>query len=114
MGWLTPAEAIEIWPNAPEDTEEGFPVLGSLLASAHEALASKARPLRAGPEGGLLVPERYKQAQVLYAQHLHNRRRSGDGDQAMGADGMAVSTYPLVLEAYSLVTLGRSPLAGLR
>ena len=107
LGWVTPAEAIELWPNAPEDDVAGFPLLAGILSTAHEVLAVKARPY-------LVIPERYKQAQILYSQHLWSRRRSGDGDQAMGADGLAVSTYPLVMEAYSLMAVGRSPLAGVR
>lgn len=107
IGWLSIQEAIDLWPNAPEDQEEGYPILANLMATAHEFLefyATKVDP----------APERYKKAQVLYMQHLHNRARSGDGDTAMGADGLAVSTYPLVMEARSLVSLGRSPLRGLR
>lgn len=107
IGWLSLREAIDLWPNAPEDTEADYPLLANLMATAHEYLESKAR--RLDPP-----PERYKKAQVLYMQHLHNRARSGDGDTPMGADGLAVSTYPLVMEAISLVSMGRSPLRGLR
>lgn len=107
VGWLSIQEAIDLWPNAPEDQEDHFPILANLMATAHEFLEFYAAPLDP-------PPERYKKAQVLYMQHLHNRSRSGDGDTVMGADGLAVSTYPLVMEARSLVSMGRSPFRGLR
>lgn len=107
IGWLSIQEAIDLWPQAPEDQEEHFPILANLMATAHEFLEFYA--VQVDP-----APERYKKAQVLYMQHLHNRARSGDGDTVMGADGLAVSTYPLVMEARSLVSMGRAPIRGLR
>lgn len=107
IGWLSIQEAIDLWPQAPEDQEEHFPILANLMATAHEFLEFYALPVDP-------APERYKKAQVLYMQHLHNRARTGDGDAAMGADGLAVSTYPLVMEARSLVSMGRSPIRGIR
>lgn len=107
VGWVSVGEAIDLWSNAPGEEATAYADLVSLLGAAHEQLEDRAAVLDP-------PPERYKQAQILYAQHLYARRRAGDGDQAMGADGLAVSTYPLVMEAYSLVARPRRLGRGLR
>jgi hypothetical protein len=112
IGWLSVRDVIGdddkagIWADAPGEVEDGYAELANLMGTAHEVLATK------GPEMDP-PPERYKTAQVLYMRHLWARSRSGNGDQA-GVDGLAVSTWPLVQEAYGLMRVGRSGRGGMR
>lgn len=102
VGWLTTEEVTAEWPDAPQDT-----TLVRLLGVAHEALVEYApAPLP------LVIPERYKLAQLLLTQHLWARKRSGDGD-TYGPEGFSFSTYPLVMEARGLIRPRANPLAGL-
>ena len=109
VGWVTIQEAIRDWPDAPGEEAEGYADLADLLATAHEYLSPRAVPVAEGAP----IPRRYARAQLLYARHLYARERSGNRDQ-VGVDGLAVSTYPLVLEALALLRAGRSPFRGLR
>lgn len=105
VGWVTIQEAIALWADAPGEEATEYADLASLLGAAHEVLEPKALKLEP-------APERYKQAQLLYTQHLWTRRQSGNGE-SMGPDGYQVSTFPMVMEAYDLMRAGRSPFKGL-
>lgn len=105
IGWLTIQEAIDLWSDAPGEEADGYAQLASLLGTAHEVLE---------PLGPVLepAPERYKQAQLLYTQHLWSRRQAGNGE-SFGPEGLAVSTFPMVQEAKDLMRSGRSKFRGL-
>lgn len=105
IGWVSIQEAIDLWPDAPGEEADGYAQLASLLGAAHEVLA---------PMGPALdpAPERYKQAQLLYTQHLWSRRQTGNGD-SYGAEGFQVSTFPMVQEAKDLMKAGRTKFRGL-
>lgn len=105
IGWVSIQEAIDLWADAPGEEADGYANLASLLGSAHEVLA----PLGTNMEP---PPERYKQAQLLYTQHLWSRRQAGNGD-SYGPEGFAVSTFPMVQEAKDLMRAGRSRFRGL-
>lgn len=104
VGWADTAQVADDWPDAPAEAQ-----LTSLLAVAHEVLVEyvgKAQVLDP-------APERYGLAQVMLTQHLWARKRGGDGD-SFGPEGFTFSTYPLVMEARSLMKPKTSPLLGLR
>ena len=103
VGWVDTEDITERWLDAPEEPE-----LSELLEIAHDVCSAYAPARLPSP-----VPARYGKAQLLQAQHIYARAKSGNGD-SMGPDGYQVSTYPLVLEARSLLRPKRSPLAGLR
>lgn len=103
VGWVDTEDITERWLDAPEEPE-----LSELLETAHDTCSAYAPALPAG-QG---VPLRYGKAQLLLAQHIYARSKSGNGE-TMGPDGYAVSTYPLVLESRSLLRPKRSPFAGL-
>lgn len=103
VGWVETEDVTERWLDAPEEPE-----LSELLEIAHDVCAAYAPALAAGDK----TPAAWGKAQLLQAQHVYARSKSGNGD-TIGADGYTVSTYPLVLEARSLLRPKRSPLAGL-
>jgi hypothetical protein len=92
VGWLDTEEITDRWPDAPEDPE-----LSSLLTVAHEVCAAYAPATQPTP-----LPERYALAQLLQAQHIYARSRSGNGE-SIGAEGYGIGTYALVLEARNLL-----------
>jgi hypothetical protein len=102
VGWVDTEGIEETWLDAPEGEE-----LEDLLTVAFEVCSAYAPPRAAGP-----VPESWKKAQLMQAQHVYARSRSGNGE-TMGPDGYSTSTYVLVLEARQLLRPKRSPLAGL-
>ena len=104
VGWLETEDVVEEWLDAPDGAE-----LATLLEMAHDNCLAYAPALPAGTA----VPAGWGKAQLLQAQHIHARGKSGNGD-SMGPDGFQISTYPLVLESRSLLRPKRSPLAGLR
>lgn len=106
IGWLSVQEVIDLWPDAPGEEENAYAELANLMGTAHEVLETKGPPLDP-------PPERYKTAQLLYMKHLWARQRAGNGDQ-LGVDGLAVSTWPLVQEAFGLMRLNRRGVRGLR
>ena len=99
VGWTDPVQVAAEWFDAPADADE----LGRLLEAAHEALEpyAPAIPLNTDGTPGP-IPARYAQAQVLMAKHIFARGKAGNAD-TIGPDGYQVSTYPLVLEARSLL-----------
>lgn len=104
VGWLETEDVAEEWLDAPDEPE-----LSDLLEIAFDNCAAYARDLAPGAS----VPKGWAKAQLLQAQHVYARGKSGNGD-TMGPEGYAISTYPLVLESRSLLRPKRSPLKGLR
>jgi hypothetical protein len=104
VGWVDTEDVIERWSDAPEDDAE----LTELLEMAHDVCSAYAPAIATGAE----VPARYGMAQLLQAKHIHARSKSGNQD-GIGPEGYAISTYPLVMEARSLLRPKRSPFAGL-
>jgi len=93
VGWVDTEDIIERWLDAPEEPE-----LSELLEIAHDVCSAYAPPLPPGAP----VPARFGAAQLLQAKHLYARSKAGNQD-SIGPDGYAISTYPLVLEARSLL-----------
>ena len=109
VGWIDPATVDEYWADAPA---EGI-VLTTILTAAHEQCAAYAPAQPVDSETGQpLVPESWRLAQVLQAKHLSTRSKAGDS-AGFGPDGFMVQTFPLVMEARSLLRPKRSPLKGL-
>ena len=104
VGWLDTEAVAEEWMDAPEGDE-----LSSLLEIAFDTCAAYAPAVPAGVK----TPAGYGKAQLLQAQHIYARSKSGNGE-TIGADGFTVSTYPLVLESRSLLRPKRSPFKGMR
>jgi hypothetical protein len=92
VGWVDTEDIETTWLDAPEEPE-----LTELLEIAHEVCSAYAPAKQPSP-----IPARYKKAQLLQAQHIYARSKSGNGD-SIGPDGFQVSTYALVLEARSLL-----------
>jgi hypothetical protein len=92
VGWVDTEQIAETWLDAPEEPE-----LSELLTVAHEVCSAYAPAKDPSP-----LPERYKKAQLLQAQHIYARTRSGNGE-SIGPDGYSTSTYVLVLEARNLL-----------
>lgn len=115
VGWVTLDEAAGLWEDV-EDLEQAAQL--KVLSAAHETAVDYLRdadgtytdPREEDPPRE--VPERWKVAQVMLARHVWARMRTGNSD-SIGPDGYQLSTYPLVLEARSLLRPKRSPLAGL-
>jgi hypothetical protein len=103
VGWVDTEDITDRWLDAPEDSE-----LSELLEIAHDVCLAYAPALPAGAK----VPAGWGKAQLLQAQHIYARAKSGNGE-SIGPDGYQISTYPLVMEARSLIRPKRSPLAGL-
>ena len=104
VGWVETEDVVEEWLDAPDGQE-----LADLLETAHDSCSADAPALPAGAP----VPKGWAKAQLLQAQHIYARGKSGTGD-SMGPEGFTISTYPLVLESRSLLRPKRSPLKGLR
>ena len=92
VGWVDTEDVIERWLDAPEEPE-----LSELLEIAHDVCSAYAPANVPSP-----LPKRYGKAQLLQAQHIYARSKSGNGD-SIGPDGYTVSTYSLVLEARNLL-----------
>lgn len=102
VGWVDPVRVAADWFDAPDEPE-----LSELLGVAWEVCAAYAPTPEPVP-----VPKAYGMAQVLQAKHLFARGKSGNRD-TVGPDGYTVSTFPLVLEARTLLRPRRSPFEGL-
>lgn len=109
VGWVTPTQAEQLWADA--DMMETA-ALREVLEAAHAACVAWLTPSHGEYVEPAEVPASWRTAQVLWARHIWARSRTGNSDQ-LGPDGMAVSTYPLVMEARSLLRPKRSPWAGL-
>lgn len=108
VGWLDTDDVAELWFDAPDGPE-----LVDLLTVAYEVCEAFAPAIPPEPDGTPgQVPKRYERAQLLQAKHVWARSKAGNQD-SIGPDGYQVSTFPLVLEARSLLRPKRSPLKGL-
>ena len=103
VGWVDSAALRAEWWDAPDQAE-----LDALLGVAHEVCLAYAPALAEGEP----VPKAWAMAQKLQAKHLYARDKSGN-KESVGPDGYTVSTFPLVLEARTLLRPKRSPFAGL-
>jgi hypothetical protein len=92
VGWVDTEDITDRWLDAPDGEE-----LTELLEIAHDVCSAYAPSVLPSP-----IPARYGKAQLLQAQHIYARAKSGNGD-SIGPDGFQVSTYALVLEARSLL-----------
>jgi hypothetical protein len=101
VGWVDSVDVKEEWWDSPD-----LPQLERLLKTAHEQCLAYA------PTPPEVIPESWKQAQILWTKHLYARDKSGNGG-TVGPDGFTVSTFPLVLEARSLLRPKTSPFKGL-
>lgn len=115
VGWVTLDEAAGLWEDVDLLEQE---TQRRVLAAAHEVAVDYLRdadgtytdPREEDPARE--IPEGWKVAQVMLARHVWARMRTGNSD-SIGPDGYQLSTYPLVLEARTLLRPKRSPLAGL-
>ena len=104
VGWVDTSALDETWFDRPDEPE-----LSKLLRIAQGAVLAYAPSPLPNP-----VPvDSYGQAQELHAKHLYARGKAGNGD-SVGPDGYQVSTYPLVMEARTLIRPKRNPFRGVR
>lgn len=81
------------------DAEDIHPVtLESLFIAAHEVCIAYAPALA----DGVAVPERYRLAEIMQARHIWTQFSGGNREE-YGADGFAVTTYPLIFAAQQLL-----------
>lgn len=107
VGWVDTAALDETWFDHPDEPE-----LSKLLRIAQGAvLAYAPNPLPSPMDQA--KQDAYGMAQELHAKHLYARGKAGNGD-SVGPDGYQVSTYPLVMEARSLVRPKGNPFKGVR
>lgn len=107
IGWVDLDTLEEFWPDAPADG----PLLDALLTAAYETCAAYAPPMPLDADGAPAPPASWALAQIMHAKHLNTRSRAGDGS-GIGADGYMIQTYPLVMEARSLLRPKHHPLRG--
>lgn len=115
VGWVDLTEAEELWEDAAHLETRA---LRMVLATAHEDAVDYLRdtdgdytdPRELDPPQE--IPQRWKVAQIMLARHIWARMRTGNQD-SYGPDGLALSTYPLVLEARAQLRPKRSPLGGI-
>jgi hypothetical protein len=114
IGWVDTDALDALWPAS---TQLELEDLTTLLQASYMACAAYAPPMPLAPDdtGALVptVPESWRLAQVMHAKHLYARFRSGNAD-TIGPDGYTISTYPMVLEARSLLRPKRPAYKGLR
>lgn len=106
IGWVDPDQVDTLWPESTQLEESD---LVTFLTAAHDACLAYAPALAAGAP----VPAGWVLAQVMHAKHLYARFRTGNRD-TFGPDGYTISTYPLVMEARSLLRPRRPAWRGLR
>lgn len=83
-------------------------VLESLFIAANDLCVAYAPPLISG----MAVPESFKIAEIFQARHIWTQASGGNRDE-MGADGFAVTVYPLVFAARDLLRPKTNPLGRL-
>lgn len=109
IGWVDPDSLDTLWPESAQlETAD----LDLYLDAAYTVCAAYAPPLPTDQAGDAIVPPAWQLAQVMHAKHLYARFRTGNRDQ-LGADGYAISTYPLVMEARGLLRPKRPAYRGL-
>lgn len=113
IGWVDSENLDTMWP---ESTQLELEDLDMFLSAAHTACEAyaPATPWVAQENGALVavIPPAWQLAQVMHAKHLYARFRTGNRD-SIGPDGYAISTYPLVMEARSLLRPKRPGFKGL-
>jgi len=109
IGWVDPEALDTLWP---QSTQLEAADLVTFLTAGYLACAAYAPPAPL-VDGVPTAPESWKLAQVMHAKHLNSRFRTGNQD-TLNADGYTISTYPLVLEARSLLRPKRPAFKGLR
>lgn len=116
IGWVETDDLDSLWP---QSTQLEAQDLATFLSASYTTCASWAPPMPLAPaadgSGALVptVPDNWKLAQVMHAKHLFARFRTGNAE-TIGNDGYTISTYPLVLEARSLLRPPRPAFKGLR
>lgn len=113
VGWVDSESLDTLWP---ESTQLELEDLNVFLESAYDACANYApAPSLVEKDGALVpvIPASWTLAQVMHAKHLYARFRTGNRD-TFGPDGYSISTYPLVMEARSLLRPKRPAYKGLR
>lgn len=111
IGWVDTDALDTLWP---QSTQLEAADLSLFLTAAHGACLGWAPAVQLDPDTGQpIIPESFKLAQVMHAKHLNSRFRTGNQD-SLGPDGYTISTYPLVLEARSLLRPKRPAHKGLR
>lgn len=108
-GWVDTDALDTLWP---QSTQLEADDLVTFLMAGYVACGSYA-PTVPLVDGVPTVPDSWKLAQVMHAKHLNSRFRTGNQD-SLGPDGYTISTYPLVLEARSLLRPKRPAFKGLR
>lgn len=104
VGWVDPAPTAdleylaEVWP-ASQQLEDA--TLADMLRAGYVACAAWAPPMPL-VDGVPTVPAEWKLAQIMHAKHVWARFRTGNAE-TVGPDGYTISTYPLVLEARSIL-----------
>lgn len=91
VGWVTLDQARQAWADAPLDDE----VLSALLTAAYEECVAYAPPLALDPvTGEPVVPETYRQAQMMQARATYRAYIAGAADE-IGGEGFTVTVFPL-------------------
>jgi len=90
VGWVDTETDIEGWADAPADDAE----LARLLRASYEQCVQFLPHVGGVPQVPEDVPARLVQAQIMQARALYRSTLAGAGDQ-IGADGMAVTVFPM-------------------
>ena len=112
IGWvdLDSMEIETLWGQAAQLDQDDLELY---LQSSYEACEPYAPAPKQDADGQPIIPHSWRLAQIMHAKHLAARFRTGNKD-SIGPDGYTISTYPLVLEARSLLRPKRPAFKGLR
>lgn len=105
VGWVDTEKLDDVWPDAPEEAEQLDPVLAASFELCVDYLPTVAVlqwELDRAIDPEVEPPERWRLAQVMWAQHLWARKMAGNNATFGGSD-MSMATWPLVLEAKGLL-----------
>ena len=98
------------WPEAEDLYTNEIETFDQIFATANALCEAYAPPL---PEGTFLIPDSWKQAEILQAKHIWSQTGRGNSD-TFGPDGLQVSTYSLVMTARDILRPKTHPLGRLR
>jgi len=110
IGWVETEALDTLWPQSAQLDDDDIELF---LNASYEACEPFAPAPRLGEDGQPIIPYSWRLAQVMHAKHLSARFRTGN-KETIGPDGYTISTYPLVLEARSLLRPKRPAFKGLR
>jgi hypothetical protein len=110
IGWVETDRLEVLWPASLQLDPEA---LEWIMQGAYEACSAVAPAPQLDNIGQPVIPFSWRLAQVMQAKHIWSRLRGGNAEQ-VGPDGYAISTFPLVLEARSLLRPKRPAFQGLR